>query len=407
MEIKGVRVCLNEKFLIGTGGQSSGVYVALGTDGSEKAVKLFLKATQWRVAEQERQLLKKCETKNLTHVVKYWFFDDTTTFAFLIMELCEETLAKFVSDNSRDDLVKLAPNIMQQILKGLADLHRTPDRILHRDLKPSNILRNVHDVWLLGDFGIGRILPDDDTTHLSMERGTRKWRAVESCSESDCSFHGNVRYKTESDIQVAGMVAFYILTKGEHPFGETEQQILTNLIAGNPINLYMLDGHPLPMDLISWMIRRDPKDRPSAEEALQHPYLKSKDQQFKLLCVMGKYVRQRETANSDVLKELNLDKTDWRTMMDRKIFDHLRYDKLNNRKVTYASSWTDCLRLIRNVHEHWDDYSRTGPEATRVRNPQKFFLNLYPDLVLRVFKTIKSYDDLKKLPDLVEYFKVQ
>ena len=203
------------------------------------------------------------------------------------------------------------------------------------------------------------------------------------------------------------MVAFYILTKGEHPFGETEQQILNNLFAANPVNLYMLDGHPLAKDLISWMLSHDPKDRPPAEEALQHPYHKSKDQQFKLLCVIGKYVRQRETANSDVLKELNLDKTDWRTLMDKKVFDHLCYDKFRNNYVRYTSSWTDCLRLIRNVHEHWDDYSRTGPEATKVRNPQEFFLNLFPDLVLRVFKTIKSRDDLKKRTDLVEYFKVQ
>ena len=69
------------------------------------------------------------------------------------------------------------------------------------------------------------------------------------------------------------MVAFYILTKGEHPFGD-EHQILTNLLEGNPVNLFMLDDHPLAKDLISWMLNYDPKDRPSAEEALQHPYLK-------------------------------------------------------------------------------------------------------------------------------------
>ena len=216
-EITGVRVCLNEKFRIGTGGQSDGVFVALGTDGSEKAVKLFLKATHGRVAEQERMLLKKCKTKNLTNVVRYWFFDDTTlsAFAFLIMELCEETLESFVHRNSREDLVESAPHIIQQILNGLADLHREPHSILHRDLKPSNILRNVHGEWLLADFGIARIL-SHKTTHHSVERGEKNWRAVESCcksqisddfvescSESGTSGEGNeVRYKKESDIQV-------------------------------------------------------------------------------------------------------------------------------------------------------------------------------------------------------------
>ena len=204
MEVNGVRVCLNTEFLIGTGGLSNGVYVGLGTDGIEKAVKVFFKPKHCGSAEQEQELLRKCETKEFAHVVRYWFFDDTShnMFAFLIMELCEETLESFVHRNSLDDLVKLAPDIIQQILKGLADLHRAPDRILHRDLKPLNILRNIHGKWLLADFGIGRILPDDDSTHVSIERGTKKWRAIESCSESGTSDDGLVHYKTKSDIQV-------------------------------------------------------------------------------------------------------------------------------------------------------------------------------------------------------------
>ena len=204
IEVNGVRVCLDTEFLIGTGGQSDGVYLGLGTDGTEKAVKVFLKNTHGHLAEQEKELLRKCETKELIHVVKYWFLNDTShnMFAFLIMELCEETLENFVIHNSHDYLVKLAPDIIQQILKGLADLHRTPGCTLHRDLKPLNILRNVHDKWLLADFGTGRILPEGVTTHDSIERGTKKWRAVESCYESVTSDDGRVRYKAKSDIQV-------------------------------------------------------------------------------------------------------------------------------------------------------------------------------------------------------------
>ena len=217
IKIRGVRCCLAQKFLIGEGGQSNGVYVGLGPDGSEKAVKLFFKATHARVAEQEKQLFMKYKTKNLTHAVRCEIFDDTSlsTFAFLIMELCEETLKNFVHHNSRDKLVEDAPDIIQQILKGLADLHRPPDCILHRDIKPSNILRNVHGKWLLADFGIARVLSHDHSTLLSGEKVTEMWRAVESCSksknsndpvesclESHTSGNDNVRYKKESDIQV-------------------------------------------------------------------------------------------------------------------------------------------------------------------------------------------------------------
>ena len=63
IEVNGVRVCLNKEFLIDRGGQSIGVYLGLGTDGTEKAVKVSFKATHGHLAEQEKELLRKCETK--------------------------------------------------------------------------------------------------------------------------------------------------------------------------------------------------------------------------------------------------------------------------------------------------------------------------------------------------------
>ena len=202
------------------------------------------------------------------------------------------------------------------------------------------------------------------------------------------------------------MVAFYILTKGKHPFGAREHEILTNLLAAKPVNLHMLDGHPFAKDLISWMLNRDPKDRPSAEEALQHPYLKSKEKQFSLLCGMGNepHVKKND-VNSDVVKELSKDKTDWRARMDSDVLNYLSFDKLKKKLFKYTSSWTDCLRLIRNIKEHWKDYPRMEPEAKKVGDPQEFFLELFPDLVLAVFKIARSRDDLKELSPLKEYFK--
>ena len=201
------------------------------------------------------------------------------------------------------------------------------------------------------------------------------------------------------------MVAFYILTQGKHPFGEGAQQILTNLPVANPVNLNILDGHTLAKDLISWMLSHDSKDRPSAEEALQHPYLKSNEKQFSLLCGMGNELHvKKNDVNSDVVKELSKDKTDWRTRIDKDVLKYLSYDKLKKILFKYTSSWTDCLRLIRNIKEHWKDYPRTEPEATKVGNPQEFFLNLFPDLVLLVYKISRSCDDLKELSGLKEYF---
>ena len=65
------------------------------------------------------------------------------------------------------------------------------------------------------------------------------------------------------------MVAFYILTKGEHPFGG-EPDRLRNLLDGNPVYMDKLED-PAAKDLIFWMLSCDPKRRPSAKKASKTP----------------------------------------------------------------------------------------------------------------------------------------
>lgn len=65
------------------------------------------------------------------------------------------------------------------------------------------------------------------------------------------------------------MVAFYIMTKGEYPFGE-EPDRQRNLLDGNLVYLDKLED-PTAKDFISWMLNHDPKDWPRAKEVLKHP----------------------------------------------------------------------------------------------------------------------------------------
>ena len=224
-----------EEFLIGKGSDGTRVYVGLGKDGVEKAVKRMPRDACSSLAEQEKKVLNKLNTKESQHIVNYWFLEEQNDkhYLFLILDLCEETLENFVMHSSETDLVTYAPDIIEQVLKGLVDLHQGPNPILHRDLKPSSILRNIQNNWLLADFGISRILTEHVETYLSKSSwGAKDWKAVESCTfkgKTSGSKSSNVRYKKESDIQlgfyvVAGMVAFYIVTNGEHPFWRKSRQ---------------------------------------------------------------------------------------------------------------------------------------------------------------------------------------
>ncbi len=205
MEVNGVRVCCSKEFVIGRGSDGSRVYVGLGKDGVERAVKRLNRDSSSGLAEQEKKVLTEFKTTKSNYVVNYWFLDEQSdkNYLFLILDLCEETLAEFVGRSSLHDLIKIAADIIRHILKGLADLHDDPNPILHRDIKPSNILRNVQDNWLLADFGISRIVTEDISTYESAQMGTDNWRAVESYPSDDITDDGKARYKKKSDIQVS------------------------------------------------------------------------------------------------------------------------------------------------------------------------------------------------------------
>ena len=402
--VNGVYVCCSEEFLIGQGSQGTCVYVGLGTDGVEKAVKRLVRNTSSSLAKQEMKILSELNTKS-KHVINYWFLEEQCDkdFLYLILDLCEETLENFVKRSSQTDLVRCAPDIIRQVLKGLADLHRDPNPILQRDLKPSNILRNIQDNWLLADFGISRILKEGMTTHLSSSRGTEDWKAVESCSSKGGADDSNVRYKKESDIQVIGMVAFYILTKGKHPFGGKPDR-LRNLLDDKPVGLDNLKDDAAK-DLISWMLNHDPKDRPSAKEALKHPYLQPAKQQFEMLCKIGNQPEiKTQDVKSDVVRKLNSNPEDWRSKIPADDLTYLFTVCLEGRPVSYEPSFTRLLQLMRNVEQHWHDRPRPRPEVFYiVDNPQKYFLNLFPSLCVEVHKIIRSCD-WKQRDDLKEYF---
>jgi serine/threonine protein kinase len=154
-------VCFREDFVIGSGSYGTKVYVCLGSDGIERAIKRLPKDV-CKLLKNERDILTSPNVVESPRVVNYHFYDDRSDpgFGYLILNLYEQNLEEFVEKEGDFITEPRARKMISQVLEGLKALHSREPRILHRDLKPTNILIDVNGDLVLSDFGIGRFFPE-------------------------------------------------------------------------------------------------------------------------------------------------------------------------------------------------------------------------------------------------------
>ncbi len=166
---------------IGRGGMSV-VYRArrLGVDFDQlAAVKLLgmaaLGSDGHARFEQERRLLARLRHPHIASLVDGGFADDGTPF--LAMTLIEgETLARHCA--TRQSTWRERVGLMSRICDAVAHAHR--NLMVHRDLKPSNIMVTSEGVPILLDFGIAKLLgEEDDSTRTGMRALTPGYAAPE------------------------------------------------------------------------------------------------------------------------------------------------------------------------------------------------------------------------------------
>ena len=199
----------------------------------------------------------------------YEVFQDDKRF-YLVTELCQggelfEAITKRTHFNEQ-----VAASIIKQILSAIAYCHSKS--IVHRDLKPENIL--LEDKKDDGDFQIkvidfGASMRFDPSKKMNQVFGTAYYIAPEILK---------LEYNEKCDVWSVGVI-LYILLSGKPPFGgENDKEILDNVRTG----IFSMSGNEWSLvsseakDLVKQMLTFDPVQRISAEEALNHLWIKKK-----------------------------------------------------------------------------------------------------------------------------------
>jgi serine/threonine protein kinase len=156
---------------------------------------------------------------------------------------------------------------LKQVVEGLGYLHSKG--VVHRDLKCANILIDGEGIVKLSDFGCSAKYDSSQTQQSSLLtslKGSILWMAPEVMRQSG--------YGRKADVWSLGCTAIEMITgKPPWPVFDDAMQAIIRIGLSNDVPEVPTHVSAEAQDFISLCIRRDPKQRPTAFQLLQHPFL--------------------------------------------------------------------------------------------------------------------------------------
>ena len=278
------------------------VYEAINKNTNEKVAikKLKEKINSWEkcMNQNEVYFLRKLNHPNVVKILEV--IREKNDDISLVFEFCDCNLYDLIKSHKRKQLPiseSQIQNIIYSITSGLSYIHS--NHIMHRDLKPENILIRGNEIKI-ADFGTAKEIPEynqyNDMNSLTDYICTRWYRAPECVLKSK-------NYNEKVDIWALGciMAELYNLRPMFPGLSEFDQIEIIFKILGTPKNgewdagLELMDKlgmipkqyrgidlrqlfNDIPEDALNFMkliFQYDDNKRPSAQELLNHPYLKN------------------------------------------------------------------------------------------------------------------------------------
>lgn len=198
-----------------------------------------------------------CGRLNHPNIVTIYDMDEAEEALFIAMEYIQGLpITAFIrKDSSFTWEQKLS--LLQQIASALDYAHSLG--VVHRDLKPSNILWSDQGSAKITDFGIAKLLEENESrlTRPGMFVGTPRYSSPEQIQ--------GLAITSQSDVFSFGILAFEVLT-GVSPFpGSSISEILFKIASGEvdyrPITSDLNFAHPPVRELFTKVFKTNPKAR--------------------------------------------------------------------------------------------------------------------------------------------------
>ncbi|XP_071541230.1 serine/threonine-protein kinase 3 isoform X5 [Panulirus ornatus] len=268
-------------------GSYGSVYKALHKEsGQVLAIKQVPIDTDLQEIIKEISIMQQCDSH---HVVKYYgsYFKDSDLW--IVMEYCG---AGSVSDIMRLRKKTLTEEeiatVVLDTLRGLEYLHLR--RKIHRDIKAGNILLNTQGHAKLADFGVAGQLSDTMAKRNTVI-GTPFWMAPEVIQE--------IGYDCVADIWSLGITALE-MAEGKPPYGDIHPMRAIFMIPTKPPPSFREPDQWQPefIDFVSRCLVKNPEERATASELLQHQFIRGAQPSSILRNMLEEAMEIREGQNA-------------------------------------------------------------------------------------------------------------
>ncbi|GIY59431.1 uncharacterized protein CEXT_444981 [Caerostris extrusa] len=211
-----------------------------------------------------------------------------------ITELCEYSLPQYLKTAK---INKYFPGpvfrkfLVIDFLK-VSDIYIKNESSMVISKYPSNILittdhrLKIADYYLLDVFPLtwGMKILDLKFRPIGSNISKFCWRSTELIlAENEVDARASI--SLASDVQLCGMLTFYILSDGKHPFGLSEQECQENIRQGLPKRLHCLESIEA-RDLVNESVRSKASERPNIEVMVSKPTRIAEE--FKESCIEAK-----------------------------------------------------------------------------------------------------------------------
>ena len=293
--------------------------------------------------QYETELMKRFNHKNITKILEV--FNDEEYMLIIMEYINGGNLFSFVKKR-RKLSEKMAKFLFRQIILGIQHIHSK--NVVHRDIKLENILIDFDNNVKICDFGIGKVLENEDEL-LYDKCGTPMYMAPEIILANDDNGYKGFPV----DIWSSG-ITLYIMLSGSLPFNiknknnNKEDMALNSIKDKNNIFLQnqIINVKPKEIEnisieaknLLKGLLNKNPSKRLTCSQILNHPWLKHSNNNMDSLNLFTK-------AELTVMSKTYIDyrKGELEDLKENFTLSNLRNDeiKLEEKNVTTKSTILD------------------------------------------------------------------